>query len=322
MNFLSVILVIVGQSVLEAVPEFKKNAAEFMEVGFYKGRTGIRLSEIVVTVGYKEMFEGGEDVDIDDLSLEVKADDGCWTKIMETPIKRGNDKFSWRVKIAPCKEHFVRIGITRDGCVEYFQYPEAVEPSSNEEIAKSLFKPGMPENIFISPLGPDSVSVSWSPSECAESYELWYESELDSGNLTVSAGFGSVLVFGLENCTDYTLRIVALVGEKFSEEGESDFTTCQGEILNMPDTTIAERTDDLSCESIIRQCELPTLRFEESTSPDMFLLPGKMLDVSTDPETEFEVKSDTDAPTGQANNCYKSLLGVLVSQIVLILMVF
>ena len=94
--FFNVIIFLLGLSFIETAPEFKKNAAEFMEVGFNKGRTGTRVTELAVTIMYEDMFEGGEDVDIEALSLEVKAGDGCWTKVNEKPVRRGREKRMWR----------------------------------------------------------------------------------------------------------------------------------------------------------------------------------------------------------------------------------
>eukprot|EP00092_Neocalanus_flemingeri_P009275 GFUD01009981.1.p1 GENE.GFUD01009981.1~~GFUD01009981.1.p1 ORF type:complete len:393 (+),score=100.14 GFUD01009981.1:275-1453(+) len=356
---LNIILVLVGQSVIEAVPGLGKNGAEFMEVGFSQGRTGTRFTEIAVTVRPREMFEDGEDVDIEDLSLEVKAGDGCWTKVEESPVRRGKEKMMWRVKIVPCKEHLVRIGIKRDGCVEYFQYPEAVGPASTEQIANSHFRPRMPENISITQLGGDSVTVSWSPSECAESYELQY------GNMTVSTELEVVPISGLENCTDYTLKIVALVGEKFSDEGEIDFSTCQVNYTDILDSMTTEKIDDLPCETIDKHCELSTQRLEDFTTTQRledftttqrledftttqrledftttqrledFTTTQRLEDFTTSDigivyeedaeetggnETLFEVKSEPKAQTGQLSSSY-SLFHPLLTHMVGILIV-
>eukprot|EP00092_Neocalanus_flemingeri_P034721 GFUD01037782.1.p1 GENE.GFUD01037782.1~~GFUD01037782.1.p1 ORF type:complete len:346 (-),score=70.82 GFUD01037782.1:132-1121(-) len=328
MNYLSTVIFVMSELfVIEAAPKLKKNNTEFMEVGFYKGRTDQSLTEIAVTVRHKDMLEEGKDIDVNDLSVEVKAGDGCWTQILENPLRKGKDKSMWKVKIVPCKEYLVRVGVKRDGCIEYFQYPEAVGPALKEDLASSQFKPKSPGNISVELLGTDSVTVSWSPSECAESYELWYESEdrLDKGTLTVSAGFGSVLIMGLENCGDYTLRIAARLGEIFSNEGEADFTTCRGNSRKTLDTITGEQTLDspvsAACESIIKQCELPTPRFVNPSSSDTSLLPGEVVGVSVEPETEFEENSDTKAQTGQANRSYESQVRALLLQMVLILTV-
>ena len=183
-----------------------------------------------------EMFDNGDPVDLEDLSLEVKSGDGCWKPLLEDPFIKGEAEMSWYVKTVPCKEQFIRVRINTGECVDYLQYPEAVGPASQKEMEN--FKPPAPEDISIHPLGSDLVTVQWSPSECADSYELWYWSEAnkDSGNLTVSAGFGSVMVVGLKTCTNYTVHIVALAGEMVSDKGVADFTTCRGKSLEIPKT--------------------------------------------------------------------------------------
>ena len=48
--------------------------------------------------------------------------------------------------------------------------------------------------------------------------------------MTVSPGMvDSVPLVGLDPCTAYTVRVVARVGEEFSDEEEVVFTTCNGE---------------------------------------------------------------------------------------------
>ena len=47
--------------------------------------------------------------------------------------------------------------------------------------------------------------------------------------MTVSPGMvDSVPLVGLDPCTAYTVRVVARVGEEFSDEEEVVFTTCEG----------------------------------------------------------------------------------------------
>ena len=48
--------------------------------------------------------------------------------------------------------------------------------------------------------------------------------------MTVSPGMvDSVPLVGLDPCTAYTVRVVARVGEEFSDEEEVVFTTCDGD---------------------------------------------------------------------------------------------
>jgi len=77
---------------VESGNKFKKNASDFIDVGFNKGRTGTRLAEIAVKIRPGEMFEGGESVSVDDLVLEVKSGEDCWSRVEDRPVKRGKDK--------------------------------------------------------------------------------------------------------------------------------------------------------------------------------------------------------------------------------------
>jgi hypothetical protein len=279
---------------VESANKFKKNASDFIDVGFNKGRTGTRLAEIAVKIRPGEMFEGGESVSVEDLVLEVKSGEDCWSRVEDRPVKRGKDKHMWRVKVVPCKKHQVRLGIRREDCVEYLEYPDTVGPATAEEIANSHFRPARPEHVVITPLAEDSVAVSWIPSPCAESYELWYESDQgeDSGNITVSAGFGSVTVRELQHCTDYTVYVTALVGEEFSDAGEGEFTTCNATAVDIHD----EATDTIldvkpnQCQIKHEECKL--------VKPEMI---KNHEDISVhENETIPEVKSDPKALTQES----------------------
>jgi len=313
-------LFLAGQSLVLAVPEFKKNAAEFIEVGFNQGRAGPRYTELAVIVKPSELFEGEETVDIKDLSLEVKAGDGCWEKVGTSPFRRGRDKRMWRVKIVPCKVHSVRIGIKRDDCVDYLEYPDTVGPASADQIANSHFRPQMPDKISVVPQGGDSVSVSWSPSQCAQTYDLWYESDsgLDLGNMTVKAGAESVNISGLENCKEYTMKIVAIVGEEFSEEADAEFTTCAGNTTDMSDEIISEEEDDSTCKITTKQCNLSTQRFGDFTSSSLTVELEEDIDNTPTNSTETESLTDPEAQTGHATKTFTNIACTILSQLVLV----
>merc|ERR1711892_974726 len=237
-------------------------------------------------VRHNDMFEGEEDMDMDILRIEVKAEDGCWTNVEGKPVRRGKDKRMWRVKVIPCKKYFVRMGIKRDGCIEYHEHSTTVGPASSEEIANSHFRPSKPDNVGIATMTDDSVSVSWTPSECSESYELLYESHDgdDSGNITVNAGMESVTIKDLKNCTDYSVYVTAVVGEEFSDEGEADFSTCYEDTEEgVPD----KKPDDSAgfCEPVEKECEV-----EEQTSTDITMLELVVLDQSQQKETADDDK--------------------------------
>ena len=128
----------------------------------------LKAGNIIVTIMPREMFDDKDLVNVNDLSLEVKSGDGCWTQLLEDPFIKGDAEMSWKMKTVPCKEQFIRVRIKRGECVDYLQYPEAVEPASQQEMEN--FKPPAPEDISIHPFGSDLVTVQWSLSECADSY--------------------------------------------------------------------------------------------------------------------------------------------------------
>ena len=110
----------------------------------------------------------------------------------------------------------------------------------------------------------------------------------------MSAGFGSVMVVGLETCTNYTMHIVALAGEMVSDKGVADFTTCRGKSLEIPKTI--ELRGDTSCEKNIVQCDLPTPGIVDYTSSDMFMLPGEVTQHQTFPQVNSNNPGETSRP--------------------------
>ena len=312
----AVLTLAVNADLVKGVPQFKENAAEFMEVGFNKGRAGTRVTEIAVTVKISEMFKDGDAVGVDDLILEIKENDGCWTKVAEGPVRRGREKQMWRVKVIPCKEHSIRIGIKRDECVDYFQHPETVGPASVNDIVNSHYRPNMPENIVVTLTGDDSVLVSWSKSECAESYDLWYESAsaLDLGNMTIPAVAGSVTILGLDNCTEYTVKVVAILGDEFSTEGEADFTTCMVNNTEISSIETTEETNDGSCREVDTQCHLSKLEIEDLSNEGMMMVEEEDIDwMGSVNETLF------DAQTGKSSSSYQLFISCLLSIIMILL---
>jgi len=288
----SAILILLSLYNTESAIKFKENAADYIDVGFNKGRTGTRLAEIAVKFRPGKMFEEEEKYEIENIVLEVKSGEDCWTKVDERPAKRGKDKFMWRVKVVPCKQHLIRIGVLKDDCIEYIEYPAPVGPATAEEIANSHFRPSTPDNVAIARVTDDSVVVSWTPSPCAESYELWYESDMgdDSGNITVSAGFGSVTMRELQTCTDYTVYVTALVGDEFSESGEGEFTTCNAPDADMPENVASAKP----LEEKINMCKL---QYDECEVIKPLMIEN-LLDITySTNETKPEMKSEPEAQT-------------------------
>jgi len=258
----------------------KENAFKFTEVNFNKGRANTRMAEISVKIRMNDVFEDIEETDLGSVIFEIKSGDECWSKEEEKPLRRGNDLRIWRLNVVPCKKHEVRIGILKDGCINYIWTPSHVGPATAAEIAVTHYRPPAPQNIKISSVGKGSVRVSWVYSGCAELFELFYESENkdDSGNITTSVGFGSVTLFKLKYCTSYNLYATAKMGMEFSKVGTAEFTTCVTDEDELIDTSEDEVKSE--CKLLTKECEWDF----------------------HDREEIFEIKSNPEARIGRAKS--------------------
>ena len=107
--------------------------------------------------------------------------------------------------------------------------------------------------------------MSWTPSMCSLFYDIWYQSEDRSkdGNITVTAGMTKdVWLLGLDNCTDYSVRVISVIGSEFSDEISTTFNTCNlanltftEEIESFNSTVSNTIFDSMLCNSKKPQCE-------------------------------------------------------------------
>merc|ERR1711915_425238 len=300
------LVVITFFSVSEADPEWKENAGDFLNVGFYKGRRGKAVDKIQVKVDFEEMFEDADEVNEDLLHLEIKQEDGCWKRVNGSP--RGKELFSWKVNISPCKRHSVRVGVQRDDCIEYVSPVKSVGPATIEQIAQAHYRLKSPERLIVSPLTNKSVRVSWAQIECADSYELWYEShdgEIKK-NITVNADGErqTAVLEDLNNCTDYTMYVASRIGDKFSIESETDFSTCSFSPEYGSDELTEEPviTSTKMCESLIKECPMngPSLRMDNLLKPNMSHEYEPDFIRKNTSRTEMELLPETESQTGNA----------------------
>ena len=314
-------------SVSEAVLELKKNAGNFVNVGFYMGRRGKAVDKIEIKVDFEKMFEDADDVNETSLHLEIKQGDGCWERVNGSP--RGKESFSWKVNISPCKTHSVRVGVNRDDCIEYVSPIESVGPATIEQIAQAHYRLKSPESLIVRPLTNESVSVSWAQIECADSYDLWYESHDGEvkKNITVDANgeTQTVVIEDLNNCTDYTMYVASRIGEKFSIESETDFSTCSFLPENGSDELIEEPviTSTRMCESLIQECPMngPSLRMDNLIKPNMSRDYEPDFTRKNTSKTEMKLLPETGAQTGNAMSLTQilSLASLLLQTVSVIL---
>merc|ERR1712228_219708 len=315
-------------SVSEAVLELKKNADNFVNVGFYMGRRGKAVDKIEIKVDFEKMFEDADEVNATSLHLEIKQEDGCWERVNGSP--RGKESFSWKVNISPCERHSVRVGVNRDDCIEHVSPIESVGPATIERIAQAHYRLKSPESLIFRPLTNKSVSVSWAQIECADSYELWYEShdgEIKK-NITVNADGErqTAVLEDLNNCTDYTMYVSSRIGDKFSIESETDFSTCSFSPEYGSDELTEEPviTSTKMCESLIKECPMngPSLRMDNLLKPNMSHEYEPVFIRKNTSRTEMELLPETEAQTGNAMGLTQTLsLASLLLQTVSVILI-
>ena len=115
----------------------------------------------------------------------------------------------------------------------------------------------------------------------------------------------------MENCKEYTINIVAMVGAEFSEEAEADFSTCNQNETDMYHTIVTEKSS--GCKHADTQCEFSTRKLEDFSEEEMFIIQEDDIEVASSAnETQFE------AQTGNSsfghNHSSEYLLSTLLSQ--------
>ena len=145
---------------------------------------------------------------------------GEWAVVEEEPSLRGG-KYRWTVEdVAPCVDHAVRLWLHgKDGGQAVFEFPNVVHRATTQELVAAQFTPAPPTDLRVEEVGEDSVEVSWELSTCAEMYDVTYE-RLSGGEETFSQQVegGRVVLSGLHSCSEYEVRVTAVLGHEFSEE--------------------------------------------------------------------------------------------------------
>jgi len=220
---------------------FQPNAKSYFRVGYSKVGNRQKFTEMSVSYKPHKMLkiDNNEHFDYENLKLELKINDGCWSRVDGDPIKRGRNELLWRMQIQPCEFQQVRLALHKNTCVEYLYNNKTLGPQSMETLKISGYRPDPPTNLRIKSLKGKtdvSVSVSWTPSHCTQWYDLYYQAldRSDDGNMTLSSRMtNDVTIFDLNNCTDYSMRVVAMLGMEISDQVEAEFNTCDEETFSI-----------------------------------------------------------------------------------------
>ena len=98
---------------LNSEVRFRPDAKKYLRVNYSKSGRQIRYNEMSISYKpYKMVIDNGDDelFTADNIKLEIKIDDGCWSRVLGDPIQRGRSEVLWRLEIHPCQVDNNNIG--------------------------------------------------------------------------------------------------------------------------------------------------------------------------------------------------------------------
>ena len=110
-----------------------------------------------------------------------------------------------------------------------FELPTVIPRASSAELVASQFTPHRPRQLKVGDVGEESFEVSWEVSSCAEMYDVTYE-KVSAGEESFSQQVrgGRVRLEDLDSCSEYEVRVSAVLGEQYSEEVTMLVSTAPG----------------------------------------------------------------------------------------------
>merc|ERR1719350_2236211 len=156
------------------------------------------------------------------VTLEIKADNEDWKSVTTTPSMRGG-VYKWTVSnLEPCVNHNVRIWFHgRDGSQSFFMYPTTIPAATIEEISASGYRPNKPQNVKVGDFSLGEFKVSWTPSICANFYDVTYQKLAGGKSVSVQTEVSNensiIINDDLDSCSEYEIRVTAVIGDEYSE---------------------------------------------------------------------------------------------------------
>lgn len=202
-------------------PSFKADATTMVEAGF---KTIMRRSKLnydyrTIDIVYSPflMVEDPNCIEESQLNLEVKSGSGDWIAASGRPDVLGGGKYKWTIDAVPCKDHLIKFWVNGPGGQAALEYPEPIRAATDEQLIADRFTPEKPTSVKVTDLGSNTVTVIWTPADCATAYDISYGSVISSDRKSqiVPASQGSQIIIaeGLKPCTEYIINIFAVVGE-------------------------------------------------------------------------------------------------------------
>jgi len=211
-----------------AKPVFKDDAADKVDADFKKMRRGKDYTKIQVSFRPFELVEEPSCVNNDQFLLEY-SNDGEEFTALDGKAEARPGKYTFTIDVLPCKNYYIKLWVQGEGGSTELQLPNPVQALTDDELKVSGYTPNPPTDITYQ-VGSEGLSISWTPSECALSYEISYlkvDSEDSPIEKKVAAADGNSvdLSEGLEPCSAYQYWVYAVVGEEYSDEIEGYFNT-------------------------------------------------------------------------------------------------
>ena len=167
----SLIVLSVISAVSSDTVSFREDAGKNVNWQFkLKPRSGVKdVSVISLDWEPSSMVESSGGLQQKDFGVLIKSGEGEFEAIQEEPRLRGG-KYLYDINIVPCEEQHIRFSVrSADGETAYFDYPETIPASNDEEIASSSFELSPAQDGNVVEDG-DQLTFNWSPSKCPSDF--------------------------------------------------------------------------------------------------------------------------------------------------------
>jgi len=230
-----------------ASARFKDNAADFTKVGYKtitrRGEEKEDYTKLEIEAQPLLMVIDGSVIDKKRITIEIKSGDQNWRAIDTPPSMRGG-VYKWtESNVEPCLSHNVRIWVHgQEETSISFEFPEKIKAASLDKISASGYRPHMPNDLEIQEISESRIKVSWTPVQCAISYDVTYQKvtggKAVSKQVLASHGSSLSLIDAIDSCSEYEIRVAAVIGDEYSEENVMTISTA-------PEIHSAEKLDPI-----------------------------------------------------------------------------
>jgi len=239
-NILCSVIVILASSIssIDAKqPEFKTNAVDSIKIEhknqYRRSETHHDYTKLEIEASIMEMLEDNTVIDKNRVEIEFKSEVmEEYKKLDAEPSMRGG-VYRWTISdIVPCHDHNVRLSVfdAESEDKTTFSYPHTiVAPSTQDIIKENGYKPKQPESIEFGNSNGESMEVSWTPSHCAQSYEVVYRPIEAKTIKTIKTVNSRIMLDGLDSCQEYEVTVVPQLGDQDGDEIIDTFMTYPSE---------------------------------------------------------------------------------------------